>query len=147
MKRLLFGLIILVAVFFLWYKSTPDYKTTNIPVTKKFIDEQVFFDLVQRYRFENNLSPYKKSDFLCDVAKQRLIEVTRVWSHKGFEANRFCPKGCTMGENLVKGFNSEQTSLKSWLNSPLHKSVLDDSFTHSCLKSNGNETVQIFGYY
>ena len=121
--------------------------------TPDLINEQALFDLVQRFRVENNLTPYKKSDLLCQIANYRLKEIKLNFSHTGFFSlpHSFCPHGCSLGENLAdKGYNSttnEKKTLNQWLLSPEHAKNLKADYTHSCLKSDGRYTVQIFGYY
>lgn len=154
MKRILITISAVFLIFnFLFlglflYSRYSQPKANVLPVYKTVaLDSNKLFDLIQKYRFDNNFSSFKNSDFLCEIAEQRLDEVHKDWSHEKFNANRFC-QSCTLGENLAKGHLSEEATYKDWLNSPTHKYNLDSTFTHSCLKcSKENYCVQIFGYY
>jgi uncharacterized protein YkwD len=125
------------------------------PTPKQFINQQKLFDLIQRFRFENDLSPYKKSKFLCEIADVRSKEVPQNFSHQGFSAKRFCTNECKLGENLIGLVMSENENdaLNRWLKSPGHAANLKASYTHSCLKCEYDEyigmdyCVHIFGYY
>lgn len=110
------------------------------------VAEDTLFDLVQKFRLENNLSPYIKSDFLCSIAQTRLQEIQQEFSHKQFIAARFC-QNCTLSENLSRGYNSDQLVLDQWLASPSHSEILHRNYTHSCIKIDNIHVVQIFGYY
>ena len=111
------------------------------------INEGELLNLVQKYRSDHNLPTYSPSDFLCSVASTRLEETKENWSHQGFIGNRFCTNYCQLGENLAKDYIYDSDVLNGWLDSPSHKLNLDKPYTHTCLKSDGNYVVMIYGYY
>lgn len=115
-------------------------------VSQGQIDGSSLFDLIQEFRTKSGKKPYRQSRFLCYVAEIRLEEVKTDFSHKDFSEWRFCP-GCGLAENLARGFNSEETVLTAWLNSSSHLANLNTNYSHSCLKTDGETIVQIFGYF
>lgn len=116
---------------------------------KSGINGDSLFKLIQQYRFDNHLRKFKTSNFLCDIARIRLEEVRKSFSHEGFLVERFCHSNCTIGENLAQKYqkNQEQKLLSDWVDSASHSSILNSNYTHSCLKTDGNIVVQIFGNY
>lgn len=122
----------------------------TITPTPYIFNEDRLFSLIQEWKMKEDGYTYKHSDFLCSIAEKRLEETEKNWTHKGFEADRFCDNECTLGENLGREYNIEEEMLSAWLNSPLHKKNLDSNYTHSCIKCNlkkDHYCVQIFGYY
>lgn len=136
------------AIAFIGWKSLSQPKTEAQTVVElPVLDGEKLFGLVQKYRYDHYLAPFKKSDFLCEIADQRLVETHKNWSHEEFKAARFC-EGCTLGENISKDFYTEEANLQGWLNSTSHKAQIESKFTHSCLKCDkDNYCVEIFGYY
>lgn len=110
------------------------------------IDGDFLFQQIQWFRKRNSLKEYQTSDFLCKVAEQRLAETKVNWSHDGFYYKRFCDS-CTLGENLYRDGKTEVHVLDGWLKSPSHAAALRAPYTHSCLKTDGNYVVHIFGYF
>lgn len=126
-------------------KSTVSNTNSNLIMR----DDKSLFDLIQRFRYENYLNPYKRSDLLCRIADIRLSEIQKNYSHEKLQetVNNTCSNDCSVSENLMKGMASNEDTLKSWLNSTSHSAALRANYTHSCLKCYGLYCVQIFGYY
>ena len=101
---------------------------------------------VQDYRNKNGKSLYIQSDFLCSIAEKRIEVIKSDWSHNGFLNTKYCDN-CTLGENLARNYLFADQTVNSWLDSPTHKANLDRNFTHTCIATDGNYVVQIFGYY
>ena len=116
---------------------------------KSGIKGDKLFELIQQYRLDNHLKQFKTSNFICDIARIRLEEIKKSFSHEGFSTERFCYSQCSLGENLAQKYqiNQEEKLLNDWLNSQNHAAEIKSSYTHSCLKTDGNYVVQIFGYY
>ena len=116
---------------------------------KSGINGDKLFELVQQYRVDNHLSKFKTSSFLCDIARIRLEEVKKSFSHEGFSTERFCYSQCSLGENLAQKYqiNQERKLLNDWLNSPNHATEIKGNYTYSCLKTDGQYVVNIFGYF
>ena len=122
----------------------------SIPPYKETLDENLLFDLSQKYRIDNGLPIYEKSDFLCSIALSRLPEIREKFSHELFfyhsQNGDYC-RGCTLGENIAVGVLTEEETMQKWIASPSHKENLDKPFTHSCTKTYLHYAVQIFGYF
>ena len=135
------GMIPIARIFF-----NSSRVSLNANVSQGQIDGSRLLNLIQKFRTTSGKKPYRQSRFLCYVAETRLMEVKSDFSHKGFFEWRFCP-GCGLGENLARGFNSEETLLAAWINSSSHLANLNANYSHSCLKTDGETVVQIFGYF
>mgnify|MGYP000845486555 FL=1 len=120
-------------------------------------DQAILWSLIQSYRVDNNLTPFIKDQNLCAYANERLPEVAEKFNHTGFERTAQS-KVATLGlsrvvENLVglypyTGNSIEVAAFYAWLNSPPHKKTIDDpANTHSCLRCDTINCVQLFGAY
>lgn len=139
-KKILF--IILLAIAYALGRSQEQLELFQTP--PKVIRENTIFGLVQGFRVNNLMNPYVKSELLCNIAQTRLKDVEKKFSHEGFRADRFC-KDCFMGENIAENYTDEQVLLDAWLNSASHSANLHAPFSKSCIKTDGNKVVQIFG--
>lgn len=167
MKFWLIGIALLMLVSFqsgvlVWRGNTPSETllqpiTTPKPVSTYIptyvppaisLNSSKLWALVQNWRIKQGFSAYIENDTLCQLASKRLTQVKKDWSH-----DQFLPTGAQfvdynkyrIGENLAKEYFTESQLLTSWLKSPSHRFNLDDSFTHSCIKTEGTYAVQIFG--
>lgn len=141
--------VILVLLWLNLNKSQVIVEEIKLPSptpVQRSIDADKLFQLVNDWRIENGYQPYKKSDFICNVASVRLGDTLTTFSHDGFSADRFC-KECTLGENLAKGFSSEQAILGAWLKSPIHHKELTLPYTYSCIKTSKDYVVENFSYF
>ncbi len=124
---------------------TPTVVPATIPTLAPISDEKLEI-VVNNWRQSQNLQLLIRSENLCKIAIVRLSEIKTNWSHDGFNYKRFCAN-CYLGENLAKDYATEDAILIGWLNSPSHRNNLTTSYTHSCIKTDGNHVVQIFGYF
>lgn len=112
------------------------------------IEKAELTTIVNEWAMKEKGYTYKELPELCDVAALRLNQIQRDFSHKGFEESYLqfykIIKAYRMGENLSKNIMNEEMVLEAWLNSPLHREVLDDSYTHMCIETDGNYVVQLF---
>lgn len=142
-------LVCLIAFFsFRVGKAFPYVTPTPTPTTSPNGD--VLFDKVNKWRIDNKLKPFTKTDRVCDSAKIRLYEIKSDFSHNGFISSRFCnskTEGCIIGENLAKGNMTEDEILEAWLASPLHRENIEFNFVYSCIVTEGNFVVQHFGSF
>lgn len=154
------GLIIIVAVLLLGLGSfllinsasskvsetiiipTTEPTPTSIPLTREDA-----LTVINKWRSSQGLKPFIQSEFLCSIANVRVDEIKTDFSHNKFHADRFCSQNCTISENIAEGFFNSEDLLQGWLNSPPHKAALMKPYTHTCISTNGNQTVEIFGYY
>lgn len=125
----------------------PTFSPTPTDIDLEKITSENVLEYVQEYRISQKKSPYIHSKFLCKIANIRLNEVVTDWSHNKFIADRFCESKCFIGENLSKNGRYADIVVSGWLSSPPHKAALDRNFTHTCIATDGNYVVQIFGFY
>jgi len=117
---------------------------------KRYLDEDELWDTVNNWRKISGFNEFVKSDRLCNVASERIVEVQNDWSHDGFRgtASKIGREGEWIGENLSKHSNDDLLTLNAWLNSPSHKENLaNKNFRSSCIKTDGVYAVQIFSNY
>lgn len=159
LKKLLFILItlllVLAGVLFIKepYVSRKGLSMPPIPTpfpAPEIITEDEMWNTVQKWRISTNRKEYIKNETLCKMASIRLEETKTNWSHQGFKkaASNIARNFTFVGENLAVRFKSEATVLYSWINSPSHRENLEDkNFQYSCIKTDGNNIVHIFGGY
>jgi uncharacterized protein YkwD len=103
------------------------------------------FNAVNEWRIKQGLQPLKESQFLCGIANQRLPEIKRDFTHDGFMNKKWC-EDCILSENLATTTGPEAELIKSWESSPTHREIMASSHTHTCIATEDNYVVQIFGY-
>ncbi len=133
--------VLIVILYFLTMIPSTIYAASND------FDQYTLWQLINDFRTNNNLRTFTQSPKLCTMAEKRLVETKTDWSHNGFynHVNDF--PYTRIGENLVKGYFTEQLTLQAWLKSPLHKKNLTSGFIYSCLRCEENRCVQIFANF
>ena len=125
---------------------------TLIPTPKpRSLDGGKLFNLVNDYRRKNGLNELLWYHPLCEFAKARSQQIKGDWSHEGYlkEATEgalyssICPECGLTGENLAKGYYSEEAALQGWINSPTHKANLDSNWDWGCAMYYSNNYVSI----
>jgi uncharacterized protein YkwD len=134
-----------------WVTDQPsDLKSNFIPTPTipDQIDENKLWSLIQDWRVRNNLKPYIKDQRLCEIASVRLKDIQTDWSHKKFIAKRFCGNSyCKIAENLAWAYVYPETLLDTWLNSLSHAANLKANYRYSCIVTNSDYTIQVFGNF
>lgn len=153
MLLLISTLIIVISLFFVYlgYVDSNTGKFLTRPNSAQtqvvYPDKIELFNIVNKWRQSLGLTPYVESEFLCSVAETRIGEIKTHFSHGLFDADRFCDQICYLGENLSRVKNNSTEVLSEWLASKPHKKLLEGDFTHTCIATDGEYVVQIFGYY
>lgn len=124
-------------------------EVTKIPTQPiPTMDQQRLWDHIQMWRRSQGLPEYIEDSFLCSIADKRIQEIQTNFSHDKFYEKIDCEQSCKLGENINSGYSKAQSALNGWLNSPLHRAALESTeYTHSCVRSMGDKSVQIFGHY
>ena len=113
----------------------------------------ILWDLVNNWRIESKLRPFKRDNRLCILAKIRVKEILSDFGHDGFNkkfmGNTFKNDGywkySKLGENLAKFVTDEDVILNMWLNSASHAANLKDNYLYSCIECESGYCVQMFG--
>lgn len=120
----------------------------EVPVTEHSPTVDEIWDGVNKWRVKNNLPPFIKSERLCDMAKARIFEVKRDWSHDGFyPMNKRFFTNAETGENLARDWKDVDSLIHAWEQSPLHLKNLTYNFKYSCIETDGFNIVQIFANF
>lgn len=113
------------------------------------MNEAELWDVVQSWKFDKYGYRYQRSDSLCSFALNRAEEIKTDFSHDKFDQQSkyyYAQSNFQkFGENLSRDIFRPKELLYLWLDSPKHKENLENDFTHSCIKCDGNYCVQIFG--
>ena len=145
------GIFILIGIFgSIQSKGETNTKKIEIALpTLSPISADRLFDTVNKWRVDNGYPAYIKSDLLCQIAEKRLKQIKTDWSHDGFMSDDVnCGEvKCHLGENLAKDINMEGLVLTEWLKSPKHLENLKYNYKYSCIKSEDNFVVHIFGNF
>lgn len=112
------------------------------------LDSFEIYNLVNEYRVQNKLKPLKWNPEMCPFAKKRLKEIHSDWSHNGFEKAKLSYPHVYAGENLIKGYPDNKSSVEAWKISPPHnKEMLDPNFTDTCIATDAQFAVQEFASF
>lgn len=103
--------------------------------------------IIQEWRLKNNLPEYRISDSMCRIADKRLDQIKVNFSHDGFYADDLCDRWCSIAENLAEGASSGFNYMLAWERSASHSANLKKDYTHTCVATDGDYIVHIFGYY
>jgi len=142
------GVVILLIVILLWgnvYVSSIKPTTHVIPAptitptpTPIILNSSKLFDLINKYRVNNGLSSLVWNNSMCPFSNKRLEEIHTHYSHEGYLSNPhpYDTNQDSTGENLLQGFDSEETAVQAWINSPEHKkNILDNHFSQTCIST------------
>lgn len=146
MRKFLIAFLLITAVLFI----SREYSSSLGKPTKTDIqlNGEKLFELTNKWRLENSLNSYVKSELLCSFANKRLEEIKNDFSHDGFDSKSqdflVATKYDAIGENIARDYINEEKTLKGWLNSPSHLKTLSDPYTDSCLLCEKTCCVQIF---
>jgi len=102
------------------------------------IDEAKLLSLIATYKQKNDLQAPVKDKKLCDLAKTRLDEVGKDFSHDGLRAmgnSTFQYTGFNrISENLSRGYNEPNTVINAWKASPKHNEALLFNHPYACVE-------------
>ncbi len=121
-----------------------NYKQSLFLVTYQ-LNDQILLRLINEWRLQENRQPLINNNELCQMAKIRIYDIQRNFSHAGFNtlASKLFPTS-HIGENLIMGAYSEQSALTSWLNSASHAVNLRFPYKSTCITTYKNTAVQLF---
>lgn len=150
---LIIGVFVLIGVaLFAPVGGKPyDGDITAVPTVKptKLSDEKLW-NLIQKWRADNNLPEYIKDERLCTIAKLRAPEQEGELAnapHLNFRNRvREVVGEIRVSENATQG-GTEQYALNSWLSSPPHKKALLADWKYSCVATHHSYAVQIFSNF
>ena len=115
--------------------------------TKTDLDEEILWNLVQRWRSSEDLSEYIESEALCTVAKDRADDqINGLDYHKGFK-EKYYSYPYILSENVTYSSSNEKQALNGWLGSRAHYEALLRPYTHSCISCINRTYVQIFSSF
>lgn len=146
--------IIAIALFVMWvighgmgYGTALESQEVQAAPEITYIRHEALWDVVQQWRADQGYLVYQHDEQACQLAEKRLEEIKTDWSHNGFWDEE-CVNCSAWGENLARGFYNESDVLTAWLESPTHADNLHDrDYSHSCIRTDGSNTVHFFiGY-
>lgn len=115
---------------------------TQIPKNSGSINQAV-----NQYRNQHNLSELNPHSQLCQIAKQRVQEITTDFSHSGFDP-AVKESGIdyqSISENIWWGSNLNlENTTKDWHNSASHREALQGDWTHGCGAIHQNHVAYLF---
>lgn len=116
-------------------------------------DADKLFALVQNWRTENGYKQYIEDEVLCGYAYQRAHEITRDFSHRLFDPNKYISNASYtfVSENIVMYISDQNDKeigmLGWWLNSPKHLEALKADYPNSCIACYNDHCVQLFANF
>jgi uncharacterized protein YkwD len=144
MKAKLLRVLLLVAVVYTMNSCSSDSSETpsSSTATMKVMDysydssELEAMNLINTYRVSVGLNELKQINHISYKSEEHDHYMIRnnVVNHNDFVArseNLISVLGAKrVGENIAYNYNSPQSVVKAWLNSPTHKENLDGDYTH-----------------
>lgn len=148
--KLLTGLFLISILGFLLIKQANDSQvatqTTATPSFAPTINSSILSSRVNSWRTEKGLNHLPEEESLCQYAEKRTIDIQTEWNHDIFKKDSclntnyvFC------GENLAKGYQTEEQVLQAWIASPTHYDNLIREWSAMCIKCKDGYCAQQFG--
>ncbi len=148
MKKILLFLFVIVTWIFLLLSIEVIINIRTPETIARYPNAQYLSSLVNNWRVSKNLQSLTKNEKLCSLADVRSVEIQTDFTHAQFFplaqpiTNKY---HVIIGENLSKGFDTEQETLNAWLNSPEHyQNLVDSKFTQTCIVCKQTYCVQEF---
>jgi hypothetical protein len=110
----------------------------------KVYSQDTLWQLIQQFRVDNELQPYKEETQLCSFADRRLQEIQTSFTHTLFKTEALAYPFQTFSENLSRNFDNEAETLQGWLYSSTHAENLRKPYIYSCLRCQNSYCVQEF---
>ncbi len=109
------------------------------------LNADVLFALVNAHRASIGLSSFQKDPRICELVAQRATEIQNEifgssYMHAGFLA-RNLPYFAT--ENIIH-HSTEETALRWWLNSPVHRAAIEGEYKYACVACSGHNCSMVF---
>jgi hypothetical protein len=155
MKKILYIAITLFLIFAAyvigWNENLDKSESKIIPLENKkiILNTDLLWNLIQTWRKENNLPVYIKSDNLCTIANDRVLDGFDF--HEGAERKyNNWPYHIAENINIVYEISckgAEYDTLDMWLYSASHAATLKKPYKYSCLATKDNYAVQIFSNF
>ncbi len=128
--------------------ETPATSRTRTQQEGAGIQQYTLWTLVQDWRTQQGLTPYKEHPGLCLYASKRLKQVRTDFNHGTFanswkQSPHMAPFWHA-AENLARNYHNEQDTLTAWIASPNHKKNLVGEYEYSCIATDGSHVVHLF---
>jgi len=131
------------------------FSSVEMIIAKPLISERAIFDLVNKERVKNDITPLTLNNKLTQAAinKAKDLAKNNYFSHNSPEGKKFSSwiketeyEYSFIGENLAKDFSDSESTIKAWLKSSGHReNILNENFTETGITIYENIVVQIFG--
>ncbi len=131
------------------------FNIINMAIAEPNISERAIFELVNKERIKNNITPLTFNDKLTQSAINKVKDLVEnnYFNHSSEDGKTFSSwiketgyEYSFIGENLAKDFSNNESIIKAWFKSPGHKeNILNRNFTETGIAVYDNVVVQIFG--
>lgn len=122
----------------------PAQEQANTPAQGGLSADELFA-MVNAHRAAKGLPPFQQDPNLAQVAQSRAPELQgEIYGGGGMHAgfySRNLPYRAT--ENMISQ-NTEQEALNWWLNSPVHRSAIEGSYSNASVACDGKNCAMIF---
>jgi uncharacterized protein YkwD len=145
MKVKFIGVLLIFSIVYLMISCTPDTSGTlngSTASTQKTVvytynsNELEVMTLINNYRVSVGLNKLEQINYISHKSEEHdnYMIANNVVNHDGFSIrsqNIIDVLGAkAVGENIAYNFDTSQSVLNAWLNSPAHKENIEGSFTH-----------------
>lgn len=114
------------------------------------LNKYIIFEKINGYRLSKNLNALKWNPAMCEFAHVRLEQIHSDWSHNGWLNVKDYYKYVYFGENLIKGYDTDQGAIDAWIASPEHlENIVKPQYTDTCIdtdmsRDNTNSETNFF---
>lgn len=94
---------------------------------------------INEVRVENGLSPLSVDESLAHCAEVRASECAEVWSHTRPDGTEWWTvDGLSYGENLARGFSTDEEVVEAWMASPSHRANILGNYSKVFVANDGD---------
>lgn len=141
MKRLVPLLFFILSIAFLVAVYSWKFKPAKAVQISDALSAEKLTALVNKWRVESGFQMYEKNEALCKISDNRVND--GIDYHKGLY-DKYSKYPSYIAENSTEVYETNESALNEWLNSPSHKSALEKPYRYSCISTKNNFAVQIF---
>ncbi len=155
--------ILVITIFSILFFSTCQKDDSLYELAPANPDKQILISLINETRLKGcncgndyfpPVNPIKWNDTLELAAKEHSNDMkdNNYFDHKGNDGssvgdriNKYSYKWSTCGENIAKGYSTEQKVIKGWIDSPGHcRNIMNGNFKEVAVATKGAYWTQVF---
>ncbi len=144
--KVLITVLLIVGFLFLIRLFLPTESNDTIVTPVPAVNGSILHGKVNTWRKTNDLPELPEEESLCKYAEERAVQIKTEWSHEQFHIDDCLKTSFNLcGENLSRGFFTEEETLEGWKNSPTHLENMKSTWANMCIRCVNGYCAQEFG--